>query len=128
MAGRITCRGSAIAVFSLSAFLAMGELAHAGCAVGNFQFQPSEAKTVVMTVTRLTKCTVTLAQGGGVTFDNLDITTQPHHGHLGFDGTRSISFTPGSSYVGPDSFTFEVVSHQGSTKSTAVISVFVTIQ
>lgn len=121
-------RPGAVAFAGLALLVTTGSLAHAGCAVGNFQFQPSDTKTIVMTVTRLTKCTVTLSPGSSLSFDSLNITTQPHHGHLAFEGTRGVSFTPGNNYVGPDAFTVDVVSHQGSTKSTAVINVAVTIQ
>lgn len=128
MADHRIARRLAASTGGVMLLLTMADVADAGCAVGNFQFQPNDSKTVVMTVTRLTKCTMTFSPGGSVLFDALNVTSQPHHGRLSIDGTRGISFTPGNTYVGPDAFAFDIVSHQGTTKSTATISVAVTIE
>jgi len=84
--------------------------------------QPSSVTVVFNTATQITA----VAGGGNGHALTYSVVTGPAHGTLGAFSGANITYTPGSTYSGADSFTFDV-SDGTSTSNVATISITVTL-
>ncbi len=84
---------------------------------------PTSAPPVTLSVPLNTPTTVNLASvitGSGIT--GVAILTQPAHGTVIVSGT-SITYTPGTNYFGPDSFTYRAFGAGGNSSGTVTIQI-----